>query len=129
MENRNKNKNLPLEKDIEKFEILYPMLTSVHNEMQDFAKKKQDGVLNELKVKLINNLLNDIKEILKTEESSKYLDLLDNDTLPQNSDAVIIIGQYLSSMHIFRNKYHGYDNRVNEHRWFTKEKPGKPEQD
>jgi hypothetical protein len=126
MEKKNYNKNLPSEREIEKFEILYPMLTSIHNEMQDFAKKKQDGVLNELKVKLINNLLNDIKEILKTEESSKYLNLLDNDTLPQNSDAVIIISQYLSSMHVFRDKYHGYDNIVREHRWFTKEKPGKP---
>jgi hypothetical protein len=129
MEKKNYNKNLPSEREIEKFEILYPMLTSIHNEMQDFAKKKQDGVLNELKVKLINNLLNDIKEILKTEESSKYLNLLDNDTLPQNSDAVIIISQYLSSMHVFRNKYYRYDNRVAEHRWFTREEPGKPEYD
>lgn len=121
------NKNLPTEREIEKFEILYPMLESIHNEMQDFAKKKQDGVLNELKVKLINSLLDDIKEILKKEESSKYLNLLDNDTLPQNSDAVIIISQYLSSMHVFQGKYHGWDERVQEHRWFTKEKPGEPE--
>ena len=115
----NKNKKLPDKKDTEKFDILYPMLTSIHNEMQDFAKKKQDGVLNELKVKLINNLLNDIKEILKTEESSKYLNLLDNDTLPQNSDAVIIIGQYLSAMNVFHKKYHGWDSKVAENRWFT----------
>ncbi len=93
------------EEDIEKFKILNKMLFSVFNEMKDFTKKKQDETLNELKVKKINQLLKDIRDLLSGESSLNYLDLLDNETLPTNSDAVLILSQYYASMDIFRIKY------------------------
>lgn len=96
------------DKDIEKYKILNGILTSVFNEMKDFSKKKQDEVLNELKVKKINQLLEDIRDFLSEESSSKYLDLLDDETLPTNSDAVLILSQYYASMKIFNRKYDFY---------------------
>jgi hypothetical protein len=103
--------------------MLSPMLNSALDEMKEFSKKKQDGVLNPLKVKLINRLLNDIKSVLSSDDSIMYLDVLDEDTLPQNSDAVLILGQFRAAMNQFKGKHFGYDGST--HRWFTKENPKK----
>jgi len=96
------------DEDIEKYKMLNEILLSVFNEMKDFSKKKQDEVLNELKVKKINQLLKDIKDFLSKESSSDYLDLLDGETLPTNSDAVLILSQYRASMRNFHRKYDFY---------------------
>lgn len=104
------------QKQVEKYEMLLPMLYSLLNEMREFSKKKQDGVLNPLKVKMINRILVDIKEVLKSETSVVYLDILDEDLLPQNSDAVVILGQYQAAMNQYRKKYttqDGYDTYWN----------------
>lgn len=115
------NNSLPSNEFTEKFEMLSPMLDSALSEMREFSKKKQDGVLNPLKVKLINRLLNDIKDILSSDDSIMYLDILDEDTLPQNSDAVLILGQFRAAMNQFKEKYYGYDGLT--YRWFTQENP------
>lgn len=115
--------NLPTNAMIERFEMLEPMLASHLNEIREFSKKKQDAVLSNLKVKLINRVLIEIKEIFKDEPSNEFLDLLDDDMLPQNGDAVLILGQYKAAMEQFRSKYHGYDSVDHSRRWFTQEKP------
>lgn len=120
MPNR-KDSSLPTLKTVEKFNMLLPMINSALSEMREFSKKKQDGILNPLKVKLINRLLNDIKSVLSSDASTDYLDTLDEDTLPQNSDAVLILGQYKAAMQQFSEKYYGWDEKKHEHRWFTKE--------
>ena len=94
--------------DIEKYKILSEMLTSVFNEIKDFSKKKQDEAMNELKIKKINQLLKDIQDFLSGESGSNYLDLLDNETLPTNSDTVLILSQYCAAMHDFYRKYDFY---------------------
>lgn len=113
--------SLPKLELVEKYDMLSPMLDSALTEMREFSKKKQDGVLNPLKVKVINRLLTDIKSILSSEACTEYLDILDEDTLPQNSDAVLILGQFRAAMNQFREKYYGYDG--SNRRWFTQENP------
>lgn len=104
--------------------MLEPMVVSALNEMKEFSKKKQDGVLNPLKVKLINRLLIQVREeVLQNEATIEYLDLLDDETLPQNSDAVLILGQYEAAMMQFKAKYYGWDGY--QHRWYTRENPQK----
>lgn len=123
---RKKNINadhLPSTKAVESFDMLYPMLNSALVEMREFSKKKQDGVINSLKVKIINRLLTDIKDILGSDSSNAYLETLDEDTLPQNSDAVLILGQYRASMNLFKEKYYKYDSYHDGHRWSTQEDP------
>ncbi|MDR3601421.1 MAG: hypothetical protein P4L49_13230 [Desulfosporosinus sp.] len=125
MADTKKSSLLPTREMVEKFDMLSPMLDSALSEMREFSKKKQDGVLNPLKVKLINHLLNDIKTTLSSDASTEYLDVLDEETLPQNSDAVLILGQFRAAMDQFRGKYYGYDSEKHDHRWFTQENPGK----
>lgn len=112
---------LPSNELIAKFEMFSPMLDSALIEMREFSKKKQDGVLNPLKVKLINRLLLDIKELLKSDPSTEYLDLLDDELLPQNSDAVLILGQFGAAMDQFKKRYYGINGGV--YRWRTVERP------
>lgn len=120
-----KNTNLPTDAVVARFDMLSPMINSALEEMREFSKKKQDGVLNPLKVKVLNRLLTDIKEVLSADPSTEYLDLLDDESLPQNSDAVLILGQFRAAMDQFSNKYYGYHDGVgSSRRWLTVEKPG-----
>lgn len=96
--------------DVEQYNLLYPLLTGVLNEMRELSKKKQDGVLNQLKAKTINKILEKVKSLLSNELSSEFLELLDEETLPTNSDAVILIVQFQSSMEGFLKKNQKYEN-------------------
>ncbi|MFC3746572.1 hypothetical protein [Paenibacillus sp. GCM10012306] len=121
MSYKNSKANLPTTEFVAKFEMFAPMLDSALLEMREFSKKKQDGVLNPLKVKVINRLLVDIKELLSSDISTTYLDLLDDELLPQNSDAVLILGQFKAAMEQFKTKNFGYHNGT--YRWRTAENP------
>lgn len=98
-------KNLPTEAEVENFKMLNQLLESVYLEMKEFSKKKPDEPLNTFKVKNVNRLLVKVKEGLKNEPTIDFLDLLDEESLPTNSDAILIIGQFKASMDRFRGKY------------------------
>jgi hypothetical protein len=117
------SQNLPTEIQTDKYELLHPLLTSILFEVKELSKKKQDEPLNKLKVGMINNILSRIKAgVLSDDPSCEFLDLLDSETLPTNSDAVLIIAQYDGAMKQFHQRHFGWDG--SHHRWFTKENPG-----
>ncbi len=111
--------NAPTENDVERFRFLSPMLDSALFEMREFAKKKQDGIVSATKIKILNRLLTDVKDIVKQEESASYLDMLSEEDLPQNSDAVLILGQYRAALNSFESRN---TRMVDYHKtWITKE--------
>ncbi len=112
----------PTEAQAAAFDMVYPMIQSAHKEMSELSKKKQDGVLNELKVRHINRLLNQVQDVLGGDPSTQFLETLDEEALPQNSDAVLILGQWLAAMQQFRLRYHRFDG-VLSNRWDTEENP------
>lgn len=109
--------NLPSNAQVEKFKMLAELLDSIYLEMKEFSKKKPDEPLNTFKVKNVNRVLEQVKEIMKNEPTAEFLDILDDETLPTNSDAILIIGQFQASMQRFRSKYSDYG------KWKTKENP------
>lgn len=115
--------NLPSQEKVEKFQMFSGLLDSIFEEMKEFSKKKPDELLNQLKVKMINKVLKQIKEVLASEPTSEFLELLDDATLPSNSDAVLIISQFRSAMEHFKNKFYFYDRDRLEERWVTQEDP------
>ena len=120
---REPNQSLPTNVQTEKYELLLPLLKSVLFEVKELSKKKQDEPLNKLKVGMINKILSQIKtEVLNDDPSIEFLDLLDDATLPTNSDAVLIIAHYDAAMSQFHAKHYGWDG--SHKRWFTKENPG-----
>jgi len=121
----NKETKLPSNEKVDKFDMLEPLLESIYYEMSEFSRKKQDLQLNKLKAKMINKILEEMRNILSDEPTIEFLDLLEEDILPTNSDAVLIIGQYRKAMKQFEDKYHMYDGMKS--RWSTKENPIKHE--
>ena len=109
----------PIEEDVKRFRFLSPMLDSALSEMREFAKKKQDGIVSGTKIKILNRLLTDIKDIVKQEKSASYLDTLSEEELPQNSDAVLILGQYRAVLDSFEKRNIQYIDHKNT--WITKE--------
>ncbi len=96
---------LPSKEEIIQFETAYPMLLAVLKEIKELSKKKQDGFLNEFKAKAINKILSKFKSILRNEPSVEFLELLDEETLPSNSDAVLVLVQFQSALGQFKTKY------------------------
>lgn len=108
MAKKNIKENLPSKADVMKFIMMYDFLESAYVEMKDFSKKNPDGALNDNKVKRLNQILKDIKDILVDEPTASYLDILDDEMLPSNSDVVLAMSQYRSAMENFRKKYRVY---------------------
>jgi hypothetical protein len=109
----------PTKSQVADFEMLWPILKSLLAETKELSKKKADNPLNKLKVGMINKVLERVKGILSGDPSAQFLELLDNETLPSNSDAVFIISQYDAAMKQFKDKHYQYDSSIHEHRWFT----------
>lgn len=103
----------PTKAQAEQFDMLFPILESVFNEIKELSKKKQDGALNELKVKMTNRILSKVKTILNDDPTVEFLDLLDEITLPTNSDAVLIIAQFKAAMEQFKDKHFGWNGSDN----------------
>ena len=88
-------------------------------EMRELSKKKPEATLSKSKVAILNRILADIGAVLQDEPEAKYLDPLDNDELPQNSDAVLVMVQYQTALASFQKRYRRHIPDLGEHRWIT----------
>ena len=102
-----------------KHDELMPLLSAMFSEFHDLSKKKPDGVLNKRKVEIVNRLLHDVLEILEGEFTRAFLDLLDEDDLPQNSDVVLILSQVVAAMEAFQAKYYRRIPPLDRRGWAT----------
>jgi hypothetical protein len=109
----------PTKAQTEQFDMLFPILDSVFNEIKELSKKKQDGALNELKVKMTNRVLAKVKLILNDDPTVEFLDLLDEEVFPTNSDAVLIISQFRAAMLQYKEKHYGWTGL--EQAWTTED--------
>jgi len=109
-------KHVTTEEAVATYDATHNIFAGLLKEVRVLSGKKPDATLSQGKVKLINRVLADLREVLKKEPEYKFLDLLDDDNLPQASDAVLVMVQYESALESFRNRYHrrakkGYDIR------------------
>lgn len=121
---------LPTEKNIEDYKLLKDILHSQRKEFDILSKKKTDGQLNPMKIKMVNRVLEPLKELFKQEQSHMFLDTLNEDEMPTYSDVVLIVSQYETAIYEFKNKYYIKDKykmdakyRDYIHRWMTQEFP------
>jgi hypothetical protein len=103
-------------KMVQRYNETAPQLFALQTELRDLAKKKPEATLSKAKVALINKVLADIKEPFQKESGGKYLELLDDQTLPQYSDAVLIIAQYAAVLTEFNQRHTG-QNEAYEMQW------------
>jgi hypothetical protein len=90
---------------IDEYRLLEAQLGRAYIEMSNFAKKNPTEKISILKLQLINRILNAIKELLKEEPSTQYLDILNEEDLLSISDTVLIMGQHISALQQFKKKY------------------------
>ena len=120
---------LPTKKNIQEYNLLKDMLHAQKSEFDLLSKKKADGQLNSMKIKMVNRVLKPLKELFKNEEFHEFLDTLNDDELPTNSDVVLIISQYETAITKFKGIYYRIDAHYkrgrssSNARWITEEEP------
>ena len=97
-------------KKVESYEVAMPLLNAIYDEFKAFSKKKPDGALSKNKIAVVNRLLEKCRAVLQSEPSFEFLDLFDEDDLPQNSDVVLMLSQYVAAMQLFKEAYWRWDN-------------------
>lgn len=97
-------------------DTMTPLLQAMYTEFKELSKKKPDSAVSKSKIKIVNRLLERVKTVLSDEESIEFLDMLDEDDVPQASDVTLILSQYVAAMNAFRDKHHGWDGA--NHIWF-----------
>lgn len=89
--------------DVDVFEKLSGQLISVYEEISLLSKKRPNDAVNKFKLKFLNTLISDSNEFL----SDKYkpfddFNIFNEDDIPQNSDVVFILSQYIQCFEKFR---------------------------
>lgn len=108
--------------NVDTFEKLSGQLISVYEEISLLSKKNPNDAVNRFKLRFVNKLIIESNEYL----SDKYrpfedFDSFDEDDIPQNSDVVFILSQYLQCFEKLRS-----DNVVIKNGfWFWKVKGDK----
>lgn len=90
-------------KDVDEFEKLFGQLQGVYDELSILSKKTPTDAVNMFKLKFVNQLLRSANDHLGKsycpfEEFTEF----DSDAVPQNSDVVFILAQYLQCLDKFR---------------------------
>jgi hypothetical protein len=92
---------------VEAYTSSSPIFAGVLREVRELSKKKPEATISAGKVKIINRILDDLLSFLKDEPEGKYLEALDDESLPQISDAVLTMVQFESALKSFHSRYHG----------------------
>jgi hypothetical protein len=88
---------------------LFPLLKAMFGEFKELSKKKPDAAVSKSKITIVNRLLEKLRLVLADEDAIDFLDLLDEDDVPQASDVTLMLSQYVASMDAFYAKYYGWD--------------------
>lgn len=111
--------DLTTDAKVDLYKSVINVFTQVISEMRELSKKKPELNLSSFKVKQINRVLEDVLKIVGEEPEIKYIGLLDDEALPQNADAVLVMCQFEAALKGFQGRYFRYSQ--GSHRWQTVE--------
>lgn len=94
--------------EISEYELLYAHLSSLIKTVSELSKKKQDEVMNSLKVVSINKVLQRIIDLIREDPSVEFIQILDEVTLPTNSDAMLTLNQFQTALENFKKMRYSY---------------------
>ena len=94
------------EKAVAIYEATSGIFSGLIKEVRELSRKKPDAAMSKAKVRLINRALVELDKILKDEPEGQFLDQLDEEDLPQYSDAVLVMVQYETAVAAFSSRYH-----------------------
>ena len=90
---------------VEIYEATSGVFGGLIREIRGLSSKKPDAILSKSKVTILNKVLEELLKILGSEPEGKFLSLLDNETLPQTSDAVLVMVQFEIALNAFESRY------------------------
>lgn len=98
----------------ETYNLLYTMFRSAYMELRDLTKKAPKEILSPMKIKMLNRILERIRDFLSKEPAIEFLDLIDEDSLPSTSDTLLLMSQYAGAIeNYYKNHYEGMsDNKI-----------------
>lgn len=107
--------------NVDEFEKLSGQLLSVYEEISLLSKKSPNDAVNKFKLKFVNGLILKSNEFLSVRyKPFEDFSVFDEDDIPQNSDVVFILSQYLQCFEKLRA-----DNVVISHGvWFWRVEGG-----
>lgn len=102
------------------YDSFFGVFSHLYRELKVFGSKKPAETLSKNKIEIINRLLEDIRGVMEEEPEYKYLDVLDDEVLPQYSDAILVLSQYEAALRGFKERYFGYDSLHHKGGWNIK---------
>jgi hypothetical protein len=115
----NKEKYYTTKDKAQTHDTMTPLLEAMYSEFKELSKKKPDAAVSKNKIKIVNRLLETVRTILVDEDAINFLDLLDEDDVPQASDTTLILSQYVAAMKAFHEKHYGWDGSTEMFLWFV----------
>jgi hypothetical protein len=103
------------------YQATTPIFEGLFREIKELSRKKPEASMSTAKIKLVNRVLADLLVILKDEPTGKYLEGLDEDAVPQVSDAVLAMALFETGLAAFRSKYYKWFQDHEKYHWITKE--------
>jgi len=89
--------------DINTFEKLQAQLEGLYSEISALSKKSQNNALNKFKLKFVNQILSEANSLLGDNyKPFKDFELFDENDMPTNSDAAMMLTQYLNCLEKLR---------------------------
>lgn len=90
---------------IELYEKVFSQMETLYKEISILSKNKPDNPLNKFKLRLINEILREAN-ILLDDQSRPFVgfEVFDEEQLPFNSDAVLILSGYITSLSNWKTK-------------------------
>ena len=101
------------------YETILPLFQAMHDDVQQLTLKSQTAALSKSRIAMMNRLLADVQKLLKDEPAAAYLSVLDEATVPQNADALLVMGQFKAVRGQFREKY-TYEDDDGEIEWLVR---------
>lgn len=98
--------NITTDAKVAEYEASHSVFASLLDEVKELSKKKPDASMSAGKVKIVNRVLENLLVVLEGQPDAKYLDTLDDDDLPQVSDAVLVMVQFKSALASFSERHH-----------------------
>lgn len=90
--------NITTHEKAEEYEASHDVFAALLREVKELSKKKPDASMSAGKVKIVNRVLQNLLAVLEGQPDAKYLEALDDDDLPQVSDAVLVMVQFKSAL-------------------------------
>lgn len=88
--------------DVVTFDKLHGQLVTMRVQFETLSKKNPDGIVNEFKIGLVNKLLEETNKLIGEYKPFPDFDVFDNSPKVFNSDVLIILTQYITSMGRFK---------------------------